>query len=92
MDTSVNSDEQGPVLATIVSGKLKGAKLIGSFSGPSQNSDKITLSFNTMTIPGGSGSISINAYAIDPNTARTALAKRSSLPCGNAYWGVDCLS
>ena len=77
MDTSVNSDEQGPVLATIVSGRFKGAKLIGSFAGPSKNSDKITLSFNTMTIPGGNGSISIGAYAIDPNTARTALSSRT---------------
>ncbi len=29
LDTAVNSDEPGPILATMVSGKYKGAKLIG---------------------------------------------------------------
>jgi intracellular multiplication protein IcmE len=73
MDTSVNSDEPGPILATIVSGKLKGSKLIGSFTLPS-NSDKIVVSFNTLSMPGADKTISITAYAIDPNTARTALS------------------
>lgn len=73
LDTSINSDEPGPILATIVSGKLKGAKLIGSFNLPG-NADKMVISFNTMSVPGAAKTTSINAYAIDPNTARTALA------------------
>ncbi|ETO92534.1 type IVB secretion system protein DotG/IcmE [Legionella oakridgensis] len=73
LDTSVNSDEPSPILATIVSGKFKGTKLIGSFNLPS-NADKMVISFNTMSVPGAAKTTSISAYAIDPNTARTALA------------------
>lgn len=75
LDTSVNSDEPGPILATIVSGKFNGAKLIGSFNRPS-NADKMVINFNTMSVPGAAHTTSISAYAIDPNTARTALASR----------------
>jgi intracellular multiplication protein IcmE len=77
MDTSVNSDEPGPILATIVSGKLKGTKLIGSFNLPS-NANKMIITFNTMSIPGASKTTSISAYAIDPNTARTALSSKTN--------------
>lgn len=75
IDTSINSDQPGPILATIVSGKLKGSKLIGSFTMP-QNADKMVISFNTLSVPGITHSTSISAFAIDPNTARTALASR----------------
>jgi intracellular multiplication protein IcmE len=76
METSVNSDEPGPILATIVSGQFNGAKLIGSFTLPS-NADKMVIRFNTLSVPGASKTTSINAYAIDPNTARTALSSRA---------------
>jgi intracellular multiplication protein IcmE len=76
IDTSINSDEPGPILATIVSGKLKGSKLIGSFNLPA-NGEKMVITFNTLSIPGASGTIGINAFAIDPNTARTALSSRT---------------
>jgi intracellular multiplication protein IcmE len=75
LETSVNTDEPGPILATIVSGKLKGSKLIGSFTLPS-NADQMVVTFNTLSMPGADTTMSINAYAIDPNTARTALASR----------------
>jgi intracellular multiplication protein IcmE len=77
LDTSINSDEPGPILATIVTGALKGTKLIGSFNLPS-NADKMVISFNTMSVPGADKTISISAYAIDPNTARTALASSAN--------------
>lgn len=77
IDTSVNSDEPGPILATIVSGKLKGSKLIGSFNLPS-NADKMIITFNTLSIPGEPKTISINAFAIDPDTARTALSSETN--------------
>lgn len=77
IDTSVNSDEPGPILATIVSGKLKGARLIGSFQLP-PNADKMVITFNTLSVRGAPRSIPINAYAIDPNTARTALSSRTN--------------
>lgn len=77
IDTSINSDEPGPILATIVSGKLKGSKLIGTFNLPT-NGEKMVISFNTLSIPGAPGTIGINAYAIDANTARTALSSRTN--------------
>ena len=76
IDTSVNSDEPGPILATIVSGKLKGAKLIGSFNLP-HDADKMIVTFNTLSIPGADRTQSITAFAIDPNTARTALSSQT---------------
>lgn len=77
IDTSVDSDEPSPILATVVSGKLKGAKLIGSFNLPS-NGDKMVITFNTMSVPGTAGATPINAYAIDVNTTRTALSSRTN--------------
>lgn len=76
IDTSVNSDEPSPVLATIVSGRLKGSKLIGTFILPN-NADKMVLNFNTLSVPGAAGTVAISAYAIDPNTARTALSSET---------------
>lgn len=76
IDTSVNSDEPGPILATIVTGKLKGGKLIGSFNLPS-NADKMVISFNALSMPGAPKTLSISAFAIDPNTARTALSSET---------------
>ena len=75
LDTSVNTDEPGPILATIVSGKLKGSKIIGSFTLPS-NANKMVLTFNTLSMLNSDKTVSISSYAIDPNTARTALAGR----------------
>lgn len=77
LDTSVNSDEPSPILATVVSGKLNGSKLIGSFTLPN-NADRMVINFNTMSVPGAPKTTSINAYAIDPNTARTALKTKAN--------------
>ncbi|MBA2648251.1 MAG: type IVB secretion system protein DotG/IcmE [Legionella sp.] len=77
LDTAVNSDEPGPILATIVSGKLKGSKLIGSFNLPS-NSNRMVISFNLISMPGAIKTNSVSAVAIDPNTGRTALASRTN--------------
>ena len=76
IDTSINSDEPGPILASVVSGPLKGSKLIGSFNLPS-NSDKMVITFNSLSMPGAPKTISIAAFAIDPNTARTALSSET---------------
>lgn len=74
LDTAVNTDEQGPILATIVHGKYKGSRLIGSINFPSDRAEKVILNFNTMSVPTMDTSIAINAVAIDQDTARTALA------------------
>ena len=72
--TAVNSDEPGPIMARIISGKYKGAKLIGSLTPVTQYQDKVALNFNTMILPKATSSISIDAVAIDPDDARTALS------------------
>lgn len=69
--TSLNSDQQGPVLATIVDGKFKGGRLIGTFN---NQKDKVLLSFNTLTLPNVPRSISVNTVAVDPGTSRTAFS------------------
>lgn len=71
LDTGINSDERSPVLATILSGDLKGARLIGNF----QRSGKtVSLTFNLLNVPYLPSSIPVNAVAIDSNTARAALS------------------
>lgn len=76
IDTAINSDEPGPILATIVSGKYRNAKLIGSFTLPA-NAEKMVITFNTLSVPGANKTTSISAYAIDANTARTALSSNT---------------
>lgn len=71
LDTSVNSDEKTPIMARIVSGKLKGSKLLGSFT---REGDNVFIQFTLLSDPDYPNSIPINAVAIDPNTARTALS------------------
>ncbi len=69
--TAVNSDEPGPILATIVEGQFKGGRLIGSLT---NEGESVMLTFSTLTLPDVPRSISINAVAIDQNTARTGLS------------------
>lgn len=71
IDTSINSDNPGPVLARIVSGNLKGARLLGSFQRQDQ---KVFIQFSTLSLPNVPESIAVDVVAIDPETARTALA------------------
>ncbi len=78
LDTAVNSDyPDSPVLATVVMGPLKGAKLLGKLmtvKGVSGQLDRISLNFTTMNFDPWPRSRSVTAYAIDPDTARTVLA------------------
>lgn len=69
--SALNSDTPGPVLAQIVSGKLKGARLIGTMS---SSDSGIVIQFTQLSINGQSKTFSVNAYAIDSNTVSTALA------------------
>jgi YD repeat-containing protein len=71
LDTAVNTDEPGPILATIVEGKLKGSRLIGTVT---RQEKKAMLTFTVLTGPMFSSKASINAVAIDPDTARTGIA------------------
>ena len=71
LETSLNTDEPGPVQASIIHGKYKGAKLIGTLVRQDQ---KVLLSFTTMVVPGVRRSIATNIVAIDPRTSRTAFS------------------
>lgn len=71
MITAINSDNPGPVLAQIVTGPLKGARLIGQM----RSSDTaVVIQFNQLSIPGAKQTFQINAFAVDQQTARTAMA------------------
>jgi|GEM_PF-7133740 len=76
LDTAVDSDyPTSPVMATIVQGKLKGGKLIGQLSmGGNSNNDRVILNFTLLNMPDWPTPVQISAVAIDPDTARSALA------------------
>ena len=71
--TGINSDEESPVLADIVQGKYKGGKLIGTIT-RNENAEKVIINFTKLTLPTRDTSLEVAIVAIDPNTARTALA------------------
>ncbi|KAG0189369.1 hypothetical protein DFQ28_003495 [Apophysomyces sp. BC1034] len=73
LNTAVNTDEPGPVTATIVSGALNGTRLMGKVE-VGQNAQKAGLHFTVASIPGQQNSVAVDAWAIDPKTARSALA------------------
>lgn len=64
-----NSDVPGPVLALLVSGPLKGSKLIGTFT---VQNDYLTLQFDTLVYEGQD--IDIDAIALDPETTLPGMA------------------
>ena len=70
VDTEVNSDVPGPVLATIQTGKLKGARLLGGFT---KAGDYVVLKFDSMTLP-DSDVYPITAYALDPHKLQAGMA------------------
>ncbi|MDD2748729.1 MAG: TrbI/VirB10 family protein [Acidithiobacillus sp.] len=67
--TSINSNEPGPVEAEIVSGRFKGAKVLGSFK---REKDRLVVKLDEMTW--NHQSYKISAYAINAKTARTYVA------------------
>lgn len=71
MLTSINSDEPGPVVAEIVTGPLKGARVIGQMKSSDQ---KVVVQFNTLSMPGAPKSYRIDTFAVDPESSRTAIA------------------
>lgn len=88
--TEANSDVAGPVLAEIVSGKLKGSRILGEFS-VNENSDLLTLNFNSIVIE--DITYSISAVALDPATTLPGMAtdvdhhylRRIVLPAAAAF-------
>jgi uncharacterized protein YjeT (DUF2065 family) len=81
LDTAVNTDEPGPVVATITGGKYQGAKVLGDIQmaatpGTGGRAEKVIINFSTLSIPADltAKSLQIKGVAIDLDTARTALA------------------
>ena len=70
VDTEVNSDVPGPVLATIQTGKLKGARLLGGFT---KAGDYVVLKFDSMTLP-NSDVYPVTAYALNPHKLQAGMA------------------
>ncbi|HRE32919.1 MAG TPA: hypothetical protein PLD88_13150, partial [Candidatus Berkiella sp.] len=60
LDTAVNSDEKGPVLATIVSGKYQGGRLVGAFTHQDQQ-ETVIIQFSTMSLPKRTKSLAVQA-------------------------------
>lgn len=74
LDTAVDSDyPDTPVMATIVSGEYKGAKLLGSIK-TVRDGQRVMLAFNLMTMDAWPTGTAVNAFAIDPDSARSAVA------------------
>lgn len=69
-DTSMDSDQPGPVLATLENGPLKGARLLGKFA---DTHNRLIIVFHTATMP-NNATVAIDAIAVNPHTNRTALA------------------
>ncbi len=61
------------MLATIIAGPFKGAKLLGKLN-LAQGMDKVSLNFNLMNEDDWIKGKTVNAFAIDPDTARTVMA------------------
>jgi len=86
--TEANTDAPGPILAQVLSGPLRGARMLGSF----EATDKyLTLNFNTIVNDGIS--YPANAVAIDPDTSLPGVIteidnryfKRIILPAAAAF-------
>jgi intracellular multiplication protein IcmE len=71
LDTGINSDEPGPIMATITQGKLKGSKVLGSYK---REKKKVVLQFSTLSVPYLDSSMGIKAYGVDPELGRVAMA------------------
>lgn len=78
LDTGVNTDDPdapGQVMATIhESGKFRGARLFGKLEQGDQYSKTVGFHFTRMSVTGESVERTIDAWAIDPNTSRPAMA------------------
>lgn len=61
LDTAINTDFSGDVIATIHQGKLKGARLKGS---KALEQDHVVLKFTLLSPADGSSAVPIDAYAI----------------------------
>lgn len=70
--TTVSSDLESPVMAEVVSGPHRGARLVGTFAADPRASAMV-VSFTSMSLPDGR-TVQVNAFAVDGRSAETAVA------------------
>jgi len=70
--SSVNSDMQAPVLAEVVAGPLKGARLTGTFTSD-RAAARMVVQFSNMTLADGRV-FTLDGYAVDGKSAEMAVA------------------
>ncbi len=74
LDTAVDSDyPDTPIMATVVQGPLKGAKLLGKLS-LATGKDKVSINFTQIDKDEWITTKTVSAFAVDPDTARTVMA------------------
>lgn len=86
--TEANTDVPGPVLAQILSGPLKGSRILGTFE---EQTELLTLNFDTVVYKGQG--LSVDAIALDPGTTLPGMAtevdhrylKRILLPAAASF-------
>lgn len=71
LDTAINTDEPGPVLATIVGGKFDKSKVLCQMQA---NDQTALVSCSTLSSPKLNKSLQVNLVAVSPETTRTGLA------------------
>lgn len=86
--TEANTDTPGPVLAEIMSGPLKGSRILGTFE---EQNELLTLNFDTIVYE--EESLTVDAVGLDPDTTLPGMAtevdhrylKRVILPAAAAF-------
>lgn len=71
MDIKLNSDAPGPVAAEVIAGDNRGAKLLGSFD---RQRESLVVKFSQFVPADRGAPVSIEAYAVSPETSSTAVA------------------
>lgn len=70
--TTVSSDLESPVMAEVVSGPHRGARLIGTFA-TDPRASAMVVTFTSMSLPDGR-TAQVNAFAVDGRSAETTVA------------------
>jgi type IV secretory pathway VirB10-like protein len=70
VETGVNSDVPSAVMATVVVGPYKNARLLGKFQ---RFEERLVLAFTRVILPGGED-LQLEAYAVDPSTSEASVA------------------
>lgn len=70
VETGVNSDVPSAVMASVVAGPYKNARLLGKFQ---RFEERLVLAFSRIILPSGED-VQLEAYAVDPSTSEASVA------------------